>query len=532
LSIRTTGAVAFSALFLALWSGCGGTEVSGTTWLIIAGEDTLTVSQLGEAWNSMAPRKQELFREKDNTVGEFIVAYGRRVVLEDELWNAGYMEDEEIISMGDNWLRQKVLENTRNHMHQGYLDSVSDELIDERMDMVGITVFFSTDPGGENEASHGPIGLIGLPDMVIELMISMEPGDVATAMDGTVFRLDSTGVADSSITAQALADTAALRSQIASGIAKRMYDEGLEQLRLDIVNDYSVVIDSTAMLQFQTGYMEEGDFPDPSIVVIDSDLGVWTAEEIKAGVDEMAPSITVDPTDLNWLYQYLDFQLLASYAEVYLDDNCPGVMDSLRNETELFMLEHASEIFYDDRIAEDVEITEEYMRDIFNNMEEPLMIPEKRVLQIANLHEDSVVVYRHLPPEERDEFLQRMPGFPNLAADSANPQISRPLAIDEVPGFHGEEVFMIDPADTSTWLGPLELYGGVRRIAFRLVDVIPEREAEFDEVRDQLQTMARNRLEEQATVNLMQELEAEYGMVINEEILESLPQDPSTWSQL
>jgi len=73
-----------------------------------------------------------------------------------------------------------------------------------------------------------------------------------------------------------------------------------------------------------------------------------------------------------------------------------------------------------------------------------------------------------------------MPGFEHLAADSAHPQITRPLSVTQVPGFHGDEVFLIDPFDTTSWIGPLELHYGNLVCMFRLIEVIPERNATYD----------------------------------------------------
>ncbi len=112
------------------------------------------------------------------------------------------------------------------------------------------------------------------------------------------------------------------------------------------------------------------------------------------------------------------------------------------------------------------------------------------------------------------------------------PQITRPLSVSQVPGFHGEEIFLIDPADTNSWLGPLGLYDGGELCMFRLIEVIPERNARYDEIEDQLYVMARNRLEEQTTVDVMRELEEKYGLIINEDILEKLPEDLSSWAEL
>ena len=67
---------------------------------------------------------------------------------------------------------------------------------------------------------------------------------------------------------------------------------------------------------------------------------------------------------------------------------------------------------------------------------------------------------------------------------------------------------------------------------FRLIEVIPERNAEFDEVEEELRAMTVSSLEEQITVDILHSLEEKYGITINEDILEKLPPDPGLWVDL
>ena len=115
---------------------------------------------------------------------------------------------------------------------------------------------------------------------------------------------------------------------------------------------------------------------------------------------------------------------------------------------------------------------------------------------------------------------------PDVPVDTVAPEALR----DRID--NGEDVFLMDPTDTTTWLGPKQLYGSDEICMFRLLEVIPERNATFEEVEDQLRIMTRNRLEEQATVEYMRRLEERYGLVINDEILRQLPEDPGLWSTL
>ncbi len=91
---------------------------------------------------------------------------------------------------------------------------------------------------------------------------------------------------------------------------------------------------------------------------------------------------------------------------------------------------------------------------------------------------------------------------------------------------------VLDRYDTTCWVGPFELTESTGYVLFRLIDVVPAREALLEEVRIPLDMMIRVRLEEEATVALMQQLELKYEPTLNEEVIESLPVDPGLWATL
>ncbi|MBD3278910.1 MAG: hypothetical protein GF388_11475, partial [Candidatus Aegiribacteria sp.] len=110
---RIIGKVVFAFILSAVITSCGGSSVSSETWLISVGGDTLTVGDLGNAWNGLAPGNREVFTEKDNTVGDYIVTYGRKTLLQMELEDAGYLEDDSLLALRDTWLMEKVIQAYR-----------------------------------------------------------------------------------------------------------------------------------------------------------------------------------------------------------------------------------------------------------------------------------------------------------------------------------------------------------------------------------------------------------------------------------
>jgi hypothetical protein len=513
-------------------SGCGSARVESSTWLLVVGEDTLTVGDMGDAWTAMDQDQRDLFLEKENTIGEYIVTYGRKMLLQKELGEIGYLDDPGLQSRGDSWFRERTGEQYRRVMHEYQQANVAQEDIDHFMSNLGRYAFFTTDPGTDLESSYGPVHMPSLPDDMIFLIDSLQPGATGETETGMLLRLDSLQIADSAAMSEMTADSAALRANIVSSISNKRYGDQYDDLRAALLTDYDLYVDSTLLQSIAVHFSSDSALPGADEILMESTVGSWTAGDFLKEIDYYEAKYHIDPGDILWLEQLLELVHYNGYAMSMMTGDHQDILDSLSAEREVYILETAADRFYEDRIQSAVTVTDEDMHRLFDNMEEPLTVPEKRVVQAVQLPRDSVMVWRSLPEEQRNAYMLRMQGFVNLAADSSRPQITRPLNFNEIPGFHGEEVFSADPSDTTTWLGPFELYGGENLCMFRLLDVIPERNATFEEVEPRIRAMTRNRLEEQATVEEMRRLEELYGMTINEEILDLLPEDPGLWSSL
>lgn len=516
-----------------LLASCGGPEANSGTWLLVVGTDTLTVGELGEAWTGMEQGQREVFTEKENTVGEFIVTYGRRLLLEKDLEAAGYLNDPVMVSMADSWLMEQAGTELRRIMYEAALEAVTQEQVDEFLGRLGMMAFFTIDPETGNEMSYGPVHMPSLPEDMLLLLDSLETGVTGTSETGMVIRLDSVSMADSATMTGMLADTVALRRNITSNIANREYSREYDELTLRLNQDEVMLLDTAALEAVASFHAGEGQLPTTETVLMGTETGTITVGALEAELPYYSEKYsTFDPSETSWLLTLLDLVHYNGYAFSVISAEHSGLLDSLRSEREVYLLEITSEEFYADSIASRVTVTEDEMRSFFANMEEPITVPETRALQAVRLSRDSAAAIMSLPEDQRGELLGGLAGFPLLAADSSDPQITRPLRVTEVPGFYGDEVFLMDPSDTSSWLGPLQLYDTGEMCMFRLLEVFPEREATFEEVEDRLMIMTRSRLEEQATVDAMRRLEARYGMVVNEEILSRLPEDPALWVRL
>lgn len=527
----TMGSI-LAVLFITLAAGCGGATVDSDTWLVVVGADTLTVGDLGRSWNRMGQRQQQLFIGKDNTVGEYIVSFARKTILEKELEETGYLGSPELISMGESWLRERAGEQYRGLLRDNELRKVSEEEIDFTLSYVGRSAYFTVDPGEDSERSYGPVHIPMLPSDMMMLCDTLETGSTGVTETGIVMRMDSIVMADSALMAAVLADSAALRESARASIGNRNFETALEDLRDSLRSDPAFIVDSGQVARYSQVHAGELEQIDPQTILMSSALGTWTSEVLDSELEYYTSRTSIDPANPEWIVALLDLVHFNAFAFSMLEDEFPHILDSLETEADRYMLDIASDRFYAETVSSSVSVTVEYMQELYETAEPPFTIPEKRALQAVMIPQDSVPLYRRLSQEEREDFIDAMPGFPSLAADARDPQFTIPLSTSEVPGFHGDEVFAMDPQDTVTWLGPLDLHRTDFACLFRLVEVIPERPATFEEVEVQLMHMARNRLEEEVTVTMMNELEAKYGLVMHEEVLSRLPEDPGLWADL
>lgn len=528
----TAGFISLIVLFLLI--GCSGSDTNRTTWLIVVGEDTVSVGEVGETWNGLDDGQRNLFTEKDNTIGEYIVTYGQRVLLQKELEAAGYMDDTRLLSLSWLWLNEKSIETTRRILFETEMEKVSDDEKDFFLSHLGETVFYTVNPGSVSEEPFGPAHLPSLPADMIRLIDTLAFGEVGITESGIEVRLDSLIMPDPSSLPQTQADTSIALSNIAASITFDNFNEVEESLKQSIQTDYNLIVNSETLEQFRLHYAEEAEFPDVETVILSSDLGSMTVGEMKSVMFYYSNRNRdmVDPVDSTQLQDFINFLHYNLYCRNYLDTEFPEIADSLFAASEKYRMDLASEKFYIDRIQSTVTVTQADIEYLFENLEEPFIISERRVLQAIQMSQDSIDIYRDLSPDERELYLLGMPGFEYLAADSTTPQITRPLTLNEVPGSYGNEVFLIDPADTGNWLGPLELISEDQLCMFKLIEVLPERNATIDEIREELRALATNKLEEQATVDVILELENKFGLIINEEILDELPEDPGEWAEL
>ena len=302
-------------------------------------------------------------------------------------------------------------------------------------------------------------------------------------------------------------------------------------LQETLVEDHSVVVDSAALLRLAAYYADSLALR-PDEVVITSDLGDWTAQDLADYLGLLSTRMYTQPYSAEWQAQFIDNLLLHSVILEGYEADAPGIIDSLGTAADAYILDLASELFYDDMVTSSVEVVEADVQEQFDSMSEPPMMEETRIFRFAVIPPDRLPEYRQAELSENlDAFIETLDGYLSLCADTADIQVTRPLRIGEIPTGLGTELFLVEPSDTM-WIGPMIIDSYTGYALVKLLDVIPGRPATLEDIRSEVEMAARSRLEEEVTILWMQQLEEKYGLEINEKALDGLPSDPGLWSDL
>ena len=529
--ILTTLIVSVSTL-LFLISGClGSSAANGDTWLIIVGTDTVTVSQIGDAWNGLNQEQREYFTRNADPVGQYILTYTRKCILQAELESEGYLSDPGIVSGSDSWLGFMTVERAHDYFLSVAKTSVTVSDLQFYRNYIGKSVWYTLNPGTDSSISHGPDHLPELSFGLVVHLDTLSIGQTGSSESGIVVRLDSVEVTDAVLISEALADTAACNRMATNRIANGRNSRWMNGIRNSMVEEYSISVDTAALSRLVDFYSGNGELIEE--IVVESDLGNWSTAMVRDRIDFLESRTYVQPTSLTWQFYFIENLSFGSFLAESLQQAAPLLVDSLRAEAESYLFDLASEKYYDDMVSSEVTVTVSDIEELFNNLEAPFIIEEMRSLQAVMIPPGHMDDYRAAAEDGSiDDYAATLNGLLYLAADSARLQITRMLRMSEIPGGFGREVFLIDQSDTTSWAGPFELTESTGYVLFRLIDVAPEREALLEEVRIPLELMVRVRLEEEVTVVLMQRLELKYQPLVNDEVLENLPVDPGLWASL
>ncbi len=256
-----------------------------------------------------------------------------------------------------------------------------------------------------------------------------------------------------------------------------------------------------------------------------------TASDFVQEIEYQKGFMPVQPEDAVWLEWLIGITLLNDALMHYFAEINPEAYADLSVERVFWMMSIASDKLFADEVYDGIRIPQDLLHDEFDNLIEIPLIPEKRSVQCVQIQSADVATYETALSEGNgiDSIIEGCGFWKLLSKDSPPSNITRPLLMEEIPGFRGEEVFAMLPGDTVTWSSLSSLFEDYEYMAFRLVGIFPSHEATFEEIEEYLHQIVRARLEEERTSVWLEELGEKYSLSINEDILSSLPSDPALW---
>ncbi|MCK4670912.1 MAG: hypothetical protein KAT47_00115 [Candidatus Aegiribacteria sp.] len=523
-----TGAALISVCLITNIS-CG-TVSEADTWLISIDNSTISVSEAAYAWIMLSPEQQNYFIQRGDHVNRFIVSLARKKMVIREIHRLNYLQRPDVIALGNAWIRRQASLLARETIIAAAEESITEDDINYFKDHMGTTVWYTVLPESPGEMLSGPAHL---PELSRELAVhldSMNPGDELPLSDGTLIRYDSVVVTDPVLVSETLENSERVTDFALQRLSAARGKADLERIADSILSAAEPGISDTAISDLTLYYSGLEDLiPEDSIVI--SRYGIMTSSDFEQEIEYQSGFMPVQPYDAVWLEWFIDITLLNDALMHYFVAVNPEQYANLSVERDAWMLSIASDKLFSDEVYSVIGITPELIRDEFDNLIEIPIIPEKRSIQCVQIQSDDVYAYETALSEANgvDSIIEGCGFWKLLSEDNPPSNITRLLLMEEIPGFRGEEVFAMLPGDTVTWSSLSSLFEDYEYMAFRLVEIYPPHTATFEELEEDLYQTVRVRLEEERTSVWLEELGEKYSLVINEDLLPSLPSDPALW---
>ncbi len=480
-----------------------------------------------EAWAGLTGEERQVFLGSPDPARSLVLSLARRTVVERELQQAGYLDAPEIEALSAARLRSTAADAAAVMMVERLSEAVTDEDLEEYLGSLGTGYWFTVRPGTAYEGRFGPVNRAQIPEGRAALLDSLEPGQSAPDSSGATVRLDSLTTSPAGPGDAMVPDTAMVIQEAREALAHSRY-QAFRMRTLSLVReDLGVEVDTTVLQSVAEAYPSPP--PDPGAVALSSGLGDWAAGELHYEAEYLGMRMPVQPGSVTWLGYLVDNLLLQTVLVDSLFEWSPSTLDSLEEERDSWVLQLAAERLYADSVGE-VDVQREDLEEQWELLPEPPVFEERRYFDTAVLPGERLEELEQSGTEgETAGLVSSLDPLDWVTGEDVPPGVIGPLRMVSVPAGAGEEAFAIPPEDTLTWHGPYPMEQSGDFLLLRLVEVVPEREATFDEARIDLEQMARYRLSEEAAAEWMQRLEERHGIVLREEVIDSLPEDPGLW---
>ena len=526
--LQLTGILAVFAL-AGSFSACGDPS-KADTWLISMDQSTISVADAGNTWLRLSPEQQDFFIQRGDHVNDFIVSLARKEMIIREIHRLNYLQKPDILALGNARIRMKASLLARDSIFADAEESITDEDIDFFKDHMGRTVWYASSSESFDEMSYGPSHLPELPRELVLHLDSMNPGDALPLSDGTLIRFDSLVVSDPELVSETLADSERVTDFAVQRLSAARGKADLSRIADSVFSGAEPRISDAAVNDLVLYYSLGEEFiPDDSIAV--SPHIVMTSLDFVYEIEYQSDFMPVKPSDLVWLEWFIDTTLLNHALRQYFATIYPDTYADLLAERDEWMMSIASDKLFEDEVYSFINITPELLRDEFDSLNEIPIIPERRSIQCVQVHIDDVAAYETAVSHGNsiDSVISNFDFWVDLSKDDPPSNITRPLLIEDIPGFRGDEVFSMESGDTVTWSSLSPIYEGQAYIAFRLVAVFPPHEANYEDIEGDLYQIVFSRLSEERTRSWLEELARRYSLSINMDVLQSLPPDPELW---
>ncbi len=239
---------------------------------------------------------------------------------------------------------------------------------------------------------------------------------------------------------------------------------------------------------------------------------LWLANNIRS-LPEPMPRRADDP---EWIAGYCRilglYDIMATAAAEMGLDTLPRVRDRVRVAREQYLLD----VYHDSVIVSRIAVEEEELIRAYENQEEPITVPRKRVFELlmaegGHLVEalDSVLAAGSDPFETSGLF----DPHPNYA-ESESTFVTRPMRAGELPSPLADSLLAVPEGSVIRFD-----MGDEAAALFRAGAVHPAREATFEEVRETLRQRLRSAREEEAVNALVDSLRQVYDYRINRSLI-------------
>lgn len=521
-AIRTAACAALSAAFI----GCGGAR-PGDAWLFILDGDTVTVADAAAHWDSLDQADRDAFAESDDPGRDYVVAYSRMLLVRRELRIQGYEDSECFTVQRIAAARNAMARALGDSMLAGALVSVTESDVEAFLEDYGTSVLI-TMSSPLDTVTTGPVPLPELPLRVSGAVRGLAPGETAGLPDGITVTLDSLYPADPGMLARMAADSAGAASYARDRIGRLRASASIEDL---LAARWAGGFDAIRpdAVSGLARYFDGGQVPVPDDTVLACPAGIWTSSGMAGEIRYQGTTGLIQPSDSSWVHSFVLLVANRSYMASEFQSRYPDAADEIIAEAGRMAVANAAESLYRSAVLEGIVITPDMIDSAY--AASPPVIEEKRVVQAVSIPREMLGEFRGAAAAGTvREYAEGLEGL--FAAGQTAGQQSPPLSRSEFPFGLGDSVFAL--SDTMTWTDPVPAGPDTAApyASMRLVEIIPARTASRQEAEPGLSATIRSAMTESRILVWLDGLSEAAGLVIDEDLLESLPADPGAWSDL